>query len=120
MTPRCVQVELAQATMWDMMAPRAEREHLRNVFRGGKGQAEAEYNPRLHGERRGRCAACVSPELTCCPHTTPADWAHKFPFSKNTTLAIAWAGVRLARDEGLFYRPNITGLLARPIVNDFY
>lgn len=43
------QVELAQATMWDMMAPRAEREHLRNVFRGGKGQAEKEYNARLHG-----------------------------------------------------------------------
>jgi len=90
------EVELAQATMWDMVAPRAEREHLRNVFRGGKGQAEKEYDPRLH------------------------DWAHKFPFSKNDTLAIAWAGVDLARNDHLFYRPNISGLLARRVANDFH
>ena len=82
--------------MWDMVSLRSEREFLRNVFRGGTGQAEAAYDPRLH------------------------DWAHKFPFSKNETLAIAWNGVNLSRKEGMFYRPNISGLLARPLVNDFY
>ena len=115
------QVELAQATMWDMMAPRSEREHLRNVFRGGKGQAEKEYNARLHGACGSRYMTSARP-LASTPRylPSPADWAHKFPFSKNGTLAIAWAGVNLAREEGLFYRPNISGLLARPLVNDFY
>ena len=56
-------VELSQATMWDMVAPRSEREHMRNVFRGGDYfRAESAYNYTVH------------------------DWAHKFPFSRNTTV----------------------------------
>ena len=90
------QVELAQATIWDMLSLRTEREHLRNVFRGGKGEAEKAYDPLMH------------------------DWAHKFPFSKSETLAVAWNGVNLARKDNLFYRPNVSALKARPIVNDFY
>ena len=41
--------------MWDMVAPRSEREFLRNVFRGGKGEAEREYNPRLHDWAHSEC-----------------------------------------------------------------
>lgn len=64
-----LQVELAQATMWDMVAPRAEREFLRNVFRGGKGEAEREYNPRLHDWAHSECfseSPLTSSVPACC------------------------------------------------------
>lgn len=90
------EVELAQATMWDMVAPRTEREHLRNVFRGGTGKAELEYSYKLH------------------------DWAHKWALSKNDTLSLAFAAVDAAHVNGLFYRPNISALMTRRMANDFY
>lgn len=88
------EVELAQATIWDMVALRSEREHLRNIFRGHR--AEEAYSYTLH------------------------DWAHKFPFSKNTTLAVAWAAVNASRAENLFYQPDIAQLKGRAFANDFY
>jgi hypothetical protein len=89
-------VELSQATIWDMVAPRSEHEFMRNVFRGGDGRAELEYSYRLH------------------------DWAHKFPLTRNTTLATAWRAVHAQRNESRFYRPNIVALRNRTMANDFY
>lgn len=61
--------------MFDMVAPRTEHEHTRNVFRGGNGMAEPAYNYTLH------------------------DWAHKFPFSKNTTVRRSRTSVMLCDSE---------------------
>lgn len=84
------EVELATSTIYDTVALRSEREHLRNVFDGK--HALTKYDPLLH------------------------DWAHSFKYSKPEPRERARAVAARAAADGWFYRPNITALRLRPFV----